>query len=159
MVVLLPSPSGVGLIAVTRTYLPRARSRLQALDALERDLGLVAAVQLDLVVAEAQLVGDVGDGAGVTERAISRSDGKDIRAGLRHGDGEGVGTQRDPALGLVAGRLHEVGEQDRVGERPDAARDRGDRRGDATGGREVHVARELAVHDVDARRPRRRRRA
>ena len=50
VVVLLPSPSGVGVMAVTRTYLPRGRSRSGPLDALDRDLGLGAAVQLDLVV-------------------------------------------------------------------------------------------------------------
>ena len=36
---------------------------LLALDALDRDLGLGVAVQLDLVVRETQLVGDLGDGA------------------------------------------------------------------------------------------------
>jgi hypothetical protein len=38
---------------------------LHALDALDRDLGLRLAVELDLVVREAQLVGDLRDRAGL----------------------------------------------------------------------------------------------
>jgi hypothetical protein len=41
---------------------------------------------------------------------------------------------------LVPGSLHEVREQDRIGQRPDPARDRGDRRGDAARAIEVNVA-------------------
>ena len=64
VVVDLPSPSGVGLIAVTTTYLPRGLRRLEPLDPGERDLRLRVAVRLDLVVAESEVVGDVHDRAG-----------------------------------------------------------------------------------------------
>ena len=62
-VVDLPSPSGVGVIAVTRTYLPRGRSALEPLDGRERDLGLGRAVQLELVVGDAEVAGHVDDRA------------------------------------------------------------------------------------------------
>ena len=54
-----PSPAGVGLIAVTSTSLPRAgRSR-----DLERDLGLVLPVEIEIVRRQVQLSGDVDDRA------------------------------------------------------------------------------------------------
>ena len=60
VVTVLPSPSGVGVMAVTSMYLPFGRSFSRSED-LEVDLRLVLAVQLDLVVFQAQLPRDLGD--------------------------------------------------------------------------------------------------
>ncbi len=43
-----------------------------------------------------------------------------------------------------------MGQQQRIRQRPHAARHRGDRRNDALRGFEIHVAQELVAHDVDA---------
>ncbi len=60
-VTVLPSPSGVGVMAVTSMILPSGR----VLEALEHghvvDLGLVLAVELQLVVQDARLGGDLLD--------------------------------------------------------------------------------------------------
>ena len=92
-------------------------------------------------------------GRGVTDRAISRSDGKLI--GLL-GQGGSAARGRcgcdgvSVAIGgLALGGADQVGEQERVGERPDAARDRRDRRGDLDRRVEVDVADDPAVDDVD----------
>ena len=59
MVVLLPSPSGVGLMAVTRTYLPRPCSRsLRSMPSIVI-LALVLPYSSISSSREAQLVGDV----------------------------------------------------------------------------------------------------
>ena len=62
-VVDLPSPSGVGVIAVTSDVLAARPLGLEAADRLERDLGLGRPVQLELVVGDAQVVRDVDDRA------------------------------------------------------------------------------------------------
>ena len=56
VVVVLPSPAGVGLIAVTRISLPSGRSS-QTVDIVERDLGLVVPIGLEVLVIDAELVG------------------------------------------------------------------------------------------------------
>ena len=56
--VLLPSPAGVGLIAVTSTSRPVRRP----LRDLERDLRLVLPVEIQIVALEPELGGDVHDG-------------------------------------------------------------------------------------------------
>ena len=61
MVVVLPSPAGVGVIAVTRISLPFGLS-LQRLDVVHRHLGLVVAVGLEIFRRDAELfLGDVHD--------------------------------------------------------------------------------------------------
>ena len=89
-------------------------------------------------------------GRGVTERAISRSDGNGAVEVMSTPAGCRIPLARDPnGLGLVLGGAHEVGEEERVGHGADAAGDRGD------GGRhlarrvEVDVAHDPAVDDVD----------
>jgi hypothetical protein len=67
---------------------------LEPPDALERDLGLRRAVELELVVGDAQLARDVDDRARRDERAISRSDGKLI----------GLLGRRDAAGGRASAR-------------------------------------------------------
>ena len=57
--VVLPSPAGVGLMAVTRISLP---SGLSALASLWFSLGLVVAVGDDVLALQAQLGGNFGDG-------------------------------------------------------------------------------------------------
>ena len=59
-VVVLPSPAFVGVIAVTSMSLPSGWSA-QAVEDGERDLGLVAAVRVVLVLGEAEGLGDLGD--------------------------------------------------------------------------------------------------
>ena len=53
MVVVLPSPAGVGLIAVTRISLPSFFA-LQRVEVLEGNLGLVVAVGLEVLLGDAQ---------------------------------------------------------------------------------------------------------
>ena len=53
VVVVLPSPAGVGLIAVTRISL-RFRRCAQALEIVQRDLRLVMAVRLQMLLIDAQ---------------------------------------------------------------------------------------------------------
>ena len=60
VVVVLPSPSGVGVMAVTTTYFAFGRSA-QLVDRLEPDLGQVVAVRFEQVRADAHLGGDVGE--------------------------------------------------------------------------------------------------
>ena len=60
VVVVLPSPSGVGVMAVTTTYLAFGRS-LQFLDGLEVDLRDVLAVLLDEPGRDADVLGDFCD--------------------------------------------------------------------------------------------------
>ena len=58
VVVVLPSPSGVGVIAVTTTYFARG-SVGQLADRLQADLGQARAVGLEEVLADAHLGGDL----------------------------------------------------------------------------------------------------
>ena len=63
MVVVLPSPAGVGVIAVTRISLPSARS-LQRADMVEGDLRLVVAVGDQMRGRDAEAVlGEIEDRA------------------------------------------------------------------------------------------------
>ena len=55
VVVVLPSPAGVGVIAVTRISLPFGLA-LQRLDVVHRDLGLVVAVGLEVLRRDAELL-------------------------------------------------------------------------------------------------------
>ena len=61
-VVVLPSPAFVGVMAVTQTSLASGR-RAEALQDAQVDLRLVRAVEVVLVRLEAELLGDLGDGA------------------------------------------------------------------------------------------------
>ena len=73
MVVVLPSPAGVGLMPVTSTSAPSGWSP-DAVDEVEADLRLVAAVRLQRVVRNAQPRRDLGDRPqSCVARAISRS--------------------------------------------------------------------------------------
>ena len=76
--VLLPSPSGVGLMAVTSTYLPRGRSRSRRSMASSVILALLAPYSSTSSSRRPSSWATSAMGRGVTERAISRSDGKDI---------------------------------------------------------------------------------
>ena len=58
LTVLLPSPAGVGLMAVTRTSRPLHRT----LGDLQRNLRLVLAVEVEVVGAEPKVGSDFGDG-------------------------------------------------------------------------------------------------
>ena len=132
VVVLLPSPSGVGVIAVTTTYLPFGRSVSSRRMRVERDLRLGRAVQLELLVADPEV------GRHVDDR--SRADGPgDLEVG-REGrgghqaprvTGSGAASERlDMGPGLGLRRANEVAEQEGVRQRTDAARHGRDRRGD-----------------------------
>ena len=61
MVVVLPSPAGVGEIAVTRMSLPSLRV-LHAVDQRGRQLGFVVAIRLEIVGVDAEaLLGELND--------------------------------------------------------------------------------------------------
>ena len=126
--------------------------RLEPADRLERDLRLRRPVQLDLVVAEPRSVATSTIGRGVTDRAISRSDGKAV-AVIRAPRGSRAGGWRASgprgACAWASAARDEVGEQQRVGQRAHATRHGRDRRGDLARRLEVDVADELAVDDVD----------
>ena len=62
MVVVLPSPSGVGVMAVTSTYLALGRS-LQAVEHIQVHLGLEPAIGIYIVPTQAQVGGKVDNGA------------------------------------------------------------------------------------------------
>ena len=95
-VVDLPSPSGVGVIAVTSDVLAARSLGLEPADRLERDLGLGRAVQLELVVGDAEIAGHVddrarGDGAGDLQIGSgSSSVSSECGGGLRSGRPPGV---------------------------------------------------------------------
>ena len=98
-------------------------------------------------------------GRGVTERAMSRSDGNDMGASpalRRAGCDVGMDGRSEPAPGAVRpsawlrAAAHEVGQEDRVREGSDAAGHGRDRRGDPGRGLEVDVADEAPLDDVDA---------
>ena len=102
------------MIAVTTTYLPRGLLGLQALDRLEADLGLGAAVRLELVVAEAEVAGDVedrarGDGLGDLEV------GREAHAGLLWLLAVWTGSGMAPASAGGSGRRRRRGGRDAVG--------------------------------------------
>ena len=71
VVVVLPSPSGVGVMAVTTTYLAFGRS-LSSSIASRLDLGELVAVRLEQVRADAHLGGDVGERRQRCRRGRSR---------------------------------------------------------------------------------------
>ena len=127
--------------------------RLEALDRGERDLGLRRAVRLDLVVAEARARGRRRrSGRGVTERAISRSvfGVRDRRGSVTsHASRRLLPAPRGRRVLLALRRADEVAQEQGVRQRPDAARDGRDRRGDLLGGGEVDVADDPPVDDVD----------
>ncbi|MBF8289963.1 MAG: hypothetical protein HW391_931 [Chloroflexi bacterium] len=104
VVVLLPSPRGVGLMAVTTTYLPRGRSASSRSIAERRILALVKPYGSTSSSRSPRSRATSMIGRGVTDRAMSRSDGKVIRflersrlnarrpdAGLRERDGRAAG--------------------------------------------------------------------
>ncbi len=75
-VVDLPSPSGVGVIAVTTTYLPRGRSASRRRIASSVTLAFVGPYSSSSPSAMPRSRATSTIGRGVTDRAISRSDGK-----------------------------------------------------------------------------------
>ena len=75
-VVDLPSPSGVGVIAVTSTYLPRGRSASSRSIAARVTLALVGPYSSSSPSAIPRSCATSMIGRGVTDRAMSRSDGK-----------------------------------------------------------------------------------
>ena len=70
-VVVLPSPAGVGVIAVTLISFA-VRPVGEAIEDRQVDLRLVAAVQLELVGEDAVLLGELGDGAHAWRSGRSR---------------------------------------------------------------------------------------
>ena len=152
-VVDLPSPSGVGVIAVTSDVLAARPFGLEAADALERDLGLGRSVELELVVRDAEIVGDVRD----RTRRDASSDlevGREAHRSPPEGTGW-AGVAEDAAddcvdRGLAFRGADQVGQQDGVGERTDPSRYRRDGRCDLDRRGEVDVTDDVAVDDVDA---------
>ena len=61
VVVVLPSPAGVGLKAVTRISLPFVGFVLQAVDVIEVDLGLEVAIGFNACRGDAEAGGDLSD--------------------------------------------------------------------------------------------------
>src|SRR4026208_418473 len=133
VVVDLPSPSGVGVMAVTTTYLPRGRSASSRVIASSRTLALVGPESSRPPSAIPSSPARSTIGRGVTERAISRSDGKLIKS---------PGSARG---GLSLGRTDEVGQQGCVRERADAARHRSDRGCHPARRLELDVAADMAI--------------
>ena len=111
VVVDLPSPSGVGVIAVTTTYLPRGRSASRRRIASSVTLAFVGpySSSSSSAIPRSRAISTIG--RGVTERAISRSDGNDIDSSAGHG----------LIVRLALGGADEVGQQQGVGQRADAA--------------------------------------
>src|SRR5262245_40497114 len=139
VVVDLPSPSGVGVIAVTTTYLPRGRSAStrriasSVTLAFDRPYSSISSSRSPRSVATSAM------GRGVTERAISRSVGNVIESlgSWLHwlagpGDSRSFcaraltrwGRRR---LQLRVGGPREMDEEEGVRQRTDAARNRRDR--------------------------------
>ena len=134
VVVDLPSPSGVGLIAVTSTYLPRGFSRSRR------------SMPARMILAFADPYGSISSsrspssratstiGRGLTDRAISRSDagvvmvtGAPFRSLLvrapivaRSCAGAASPCVFEPRLVLALRCAHEMAQQQRVGQRPHA---------------------------------------
>ena len=128
--------------------------RLEAGDRLERHLGLGRAVQLELVVGDAEVVRDVDDRArrdGSGDLEVGREAHRSPRRGVRRRSRASGRTWRSVGAcgSLTLGGADQVGEQQGVGQRPDAAGHRRDRRCDLDRRGEVHVADDLAVDDVD----------
>ena len=90
VVVVLPSPAGVGLIAVTRIRRPSFAERLEAMN-LRRDLGLVVAVGQQVLGRDAERLADLPD------RPLRRG-ARDLDVGL-HGTLSWRGTERDYSAG------------------------------------------------------------
>jgi hypothetical protein len=76
VVVLLPSPSGVGVMAVTTTYLPFGRSVSSRRIALRVTLAFVGPYSSSSSSRIPRSPAISAMGRGRTERAISRSEGK-----------------------------------------------------------------------------------
>ena len=120
--------------------------RLEPADRLHRHLGLGRTVELELVVGDPQVARDVHDRARL-DRAGDLEVGREAhRSPLVRGRFAGVG----PApVGLAFCGPDQVGQQQGVGQRPDAAWDRRDRRGDLARRFEVDVADDPTVDHVD----------
>ena len=101
VVVVLPSPAGVGLIAVTSISLPSGRSCERG-EVVERQLGLVVAVGLQVLVGDAELLGASSVmRCSVACWAISMSDG--MRGGAWPVEVEGRTRRCTPRLPDEAG--------------------------------------------------------
>ena len=133
--------------------------RLEALDGGERDLGLGRAVQLQLVVGDAQFAGDVDDRArrdGAGDVQVGREAHRTPRCDVAGGR-NGAGRRRQPtvvdtrpaAACRCAARTRWVRSRALV-RRADPTRDRRDGRGDGGRGLEVDIADEPAIDHVDA---------
>ena len=74
VVVVLPSPSGVGVMAVTSMYLPCGAPG-QPLQHVQVHLGFVLPEEVEVLLLEAQLLGDLDDRLIFADCAMSISDG------------------------------------------------------------------------------------
>src|SRR5664280_3789388 len=160
LVVVLPSPRGVGVIAVTTTYLPcfpfAAASASRRSIPSRRTLALYGPYCSTSSSLRPSSRATSMIGRGVTERAISRLPGIltplieqplgcPASRSRRHGSyGSGRGT-----LGLIRCGPQQVAQQQRVGERADPARDWSDCRDHVPRRLEVHVPQQLVAHHVD----------
>src|SRR5450759_4338437 len=164
LVVVLPSPSGVGVMAVTTTYLPRrpaaAASVSRRVIPSKRTLALYGPYCSTSSSRRPSSRASSMIGRGVTERAISRLLGSGlalIEQPLGYSAWVGCSSGPRPCrlLRLVRGGSEQVAQQQGVCQGPDAAGYRGDRAHHVPGRLKVHVADQplgaLAVrHDVDA---------
>src|SRR4051794_34478401 len=105
VVVDLPSPSGVGVMAVTTTYRPRGRSASSLVIASSVTFALVGPYSSSSLSAIPRPWAMSTIGRGVTPRAISRSDGKLIDL---------LGRDGGCSRGLTFGGADEVGQQDGI---------------------------------------------
>ena len=151
-------PAGVGVMPVTRTYLPRG------LAASRRSIAASGTLALRGPYCSISSSRRPSSRAIVDDRA-GRDGSGDLEVGReahRWTPAMTVEVER-AAAGLGAGGLQDVGHQQGVGHRPDAAGDRRDRTGDAAGRLEIDVAderlagRSTVDHvdpDIDHRRAR-----
>src|SRR6185295_31026 len=133
VVVDFPSPRGVGVMAVTTTYLPRGRSASRRVMASNVSLAFVGPYSSSSSGRLPSSAAMSAIGRGLTPRAISRSDGKLIDLLERGGSALG-GRGRFGRGHLAFGGADQVGQQQRIGQGAYATGDRGDGTGDARGG-------------------------
>src|SRR5271157_931437 len=159
LVVVLPSPSGVGVMAVTTTYLPRlpfaAASASRRVMPARLTLALYGPYCSTSSSRRPSSRASSSIGRGVTERAIARLLGIGEPLIGSSVVPPGRRTQPGRSLGLVRGGSKQVAQQQGVGERPNSAWNGRDRRDNILRRVEVHVTHEffaaLAVrYHVDA---------
>ena len=145
-----PRRAASGVIAVTTTYLPRglAASRRRMPSSVTFALVRPYSSTSSSWSPRSRAMSTIG--RGVTDRAMSRSDGNGVTAviGRLPTSCEGARAAARCAPGAWAG-ADEMGQEEGVGDRADAARHRRDRRGHGAGRLEVDVADELVADHVD----------